>query len=224
MSQLSRRTRNRIAKGAVMRPLLVAVALVLTVPAAQAEQRSWSFRVLLDDREIGRHQFTVSPSGAAREVRSDARFDVRVLFVSAYPYLHEATERWEGDCLQSLVSRTNTNGERQSVNAAAQGGRLVVQHLQGRDEHEGCVMSFAYWNPQILKARQLLNSQTGELVAVTVTPQGNETVAVRGQPLAAQHHRISAPNLQIDLWYAGERWVALEASAAGGRRLRYELM
>ena len=36
-------------------------------------------------------------------------------------------------------------------------------------------------------------------------------------------HRISGTGLQIDLWYVGERWVALEALTEGGRRLRYEL-
>ena len=85
-------------------------------------------------------------------------------------------------------------------------------------------MSFAYWNPQILSERRLLNSQTGELLPVTITPQGEETLEVRGRRLTAQHHRISAPSLEIDLWYADGRWIALEAPARGGRRLRYELM
>ena len=147
-----------------------------------------------------------------------------VLFINAYRYHHEALERWNGNCLQLLVSRTETNGERLAVNAVARGSRLVVARPEGRDEHEGCVMSFAYWNPQILNARRLLNSQTGELLPVTVTPRSEETVAVRGAPRTAQRYRISAPGLQIDVWYADASWVALEAPAAGGRRLRYELM
>lgn len=207
-----------------MRAHLAVALLVLTWNAAHADTGTWNFRVLLDDREIGRHHYTLRTSGVTREVRTDARFDVRVLFVSAYRYLHEAVERWDGNCLQSLVSRTDTNGERQSVNAVARGGRLTVERGDGSDEYEGCVMTFAYWNPQILKARRLLNSQTGELLPVRVAPQGEELIAVRGRPLAAERHRISAPNLQIDVWYADGQWVALEAPAKGGRRLRYELL
>jgi hypothetical protein len=204
--------------------MFAAVALFLALPAAQAEMRSWNFRVLLDDREIGQHQFTLDAAGDQRELRSEARFDVRLLFINAYRYRHAALERWNGNCLQSLVSRTETNGERLAVNALARGSRLVVERPEGRDEHEGCVMSFAYWNPQILTARHLLNSQTGELLPVTVTSRGEETVAVRGVPRTAQRYRISAPGLHIDVWYADVGWVALEAPAAGGRRLRYELM
>jgi len=84
-------------------------------------------------------------------------------------------------------------------------------------------MSFAYWDPRILTARRLLNSQTGELLPVQVATLGEETLDVRGQRVAAQRHRISGPQLQIDLWYSAGGWVALEALAQGGRRLRYEL-
>ena len=208
----------------MMRLLLTTILCVAVLSPAHANVNDWTFRVLLDGREVGRHQFTVRDSGEQRELRSEARFDVRMLFVSVHRYQHEAVERWQGNCLQSLVSRTETNGERQAVSAAARGNRFAVERAEGREEHDGCVMSFAYWNPQILKARRLLNSQTGELMPVDITPQGEETVRVRGQPFAAQRHRINAPGLRIDLWYAGDRWIALEALAQGGRLLRYELM
>ncbi len=202
--------------------LLLAATLAPTLAVAQPD--AWNFRVLLDGREIGQHRYTLSVKDGERELRSEARFDVRLLFLSAYRYDHQAVERWDGDCLRTLVARTNDNGRRESVDAAERDGRLVVNRPKQRSEHPGCVMSFAYWNPRILDERQLLNSQTGELLPVTVTALGEETVAVRGQRLAAQRHRIIGKELQIDLWYAGGRWVALEAPAAGGRNLRYELM
>jgi hypothetical protein len=84
-------------------------------------------------------------------------------------------------------------------------------------------MSFAYWDPRILRATRLLNSQTGELVPVDIRPWGVESVEVLGRRQVAERHRIAGKDLQIDLWYADGRWVALEALAAGGRVLRYEL-
>ena len=207
-----------------MRALIALVALCCAAPAAQAEARSWNFRVMLDDRDIGQHRFTLDGPDDRRELRSEARFDVRLLFINAYRYRHEAVEHWDGNCLHSLDSHTETNGKRLAVSAMTEGNRLVVAHATSRSEHEGCVMSFAYWNPQILNASQLLNSQTGELQPVTVTPQGAATLLVRGVPRAAQRYRISGPGLQIDIWYADADWVALEALTDGGRRLRYELI
>ena len=203
--------------------LLTAFLLVNGIASAHAELNTWKFRVLLDDREIGSHQFTLRGTGEGRELHSEAQFDVRFLFVNLYRYRHEAIERLNGDCLQSLVSNTETNGKSQSVRANVRGNRLVVDRPERRDEHTGCVMSFAYWNPRILNAKLLLNSQTGELLPVTVSPQGEETIEVRGKRVTAQRHRLRAAEMTIDLWYAGNEWVALESPTEGGRHLRYVL-
>jgi hypothetical protein len=205
-----------------MRIVALLVALAFAVPASAAAG-AWNFRVMLDGREIGQHRYELQPRNDGMELRSDARFDVRFLFVSAYSYEHAAVERWQGGCLRELQSRTVTNGERVAVSARDIGGQLNVERAAGRDVHPGCVQSFAYWDPRILEARALLNSQTGELVPVEVKRVGPETVKVEGQDVLATRHRISGTGLQIDLWYVGERWVALEAMTEGGRRLRYEL-
>jgi hypothetical protein len=207
-----------------MRALACLLLLLAGSPPALAAAGEWNFRVLLDGREIGRHRFSLQDAGSATTLRSQAEFDVRLLSFSLYRYAHEAVEEWRDGCLESLEARTEANGRASAVTARAERGALAVTHPRGLDRHAGCVMSFAYWNPQILKAQRLLNSQTGEVLPVTVTQLGEETRPVGGEPRAAQRHRIQVPGLQIDLWYVDGRWVALEAPAAGGRRLRYELM
>jgi hypothetical protein len=59
---------------------------------------------------------------------------------------------------------------------------------------------------------------------VHVRSRGTESIRVRGQNVLADRYRIEGAELHIDLWYAGQDWVALEAPAAGGRLLRYELL
>jgi hypothetical protein len=194
-----------------------------TVPPAFAGTGTWNFRVLLDGREIGHHSYQLRPDGGGVELRSEARFDVRLLFISAYRYRHDAIERWQDGCLRGLESETVTNGERVAVSARDVGGRLSVERPGATDTHAGCIFSFAYWDPRILEATALLNSQTGELVPVMVERLGTEPMTVQGRELPTTRHRITGTGLQIDLWYADRRWVALEALTEGGRRLRYEL-
>jgi hypothetical protein len=55
---------------------------------------------------------------------------------------------------------------------------------KGTQALEGCVMSFAYWNPAIRTQAKLLNAQSGKLEAVQVSRAGSGTVEVRGQPVA----------------------------------------
>lgn len=191
---------------------LAALALLVCALHARAESRAWDFRVFLDEREIGRHRFTLRADGEERELRSEARFEVKLLGFTAYRYAHEATERWAGDCLRSLAAHTEDNGEKLAVDWRAEAG--------------DCRMSFAYWNPRLLEfpAARLLNAQTGAFVPVTVQPQGEETIEVRGKPALSRRYRLSGPDLAIDLWFSGRDWVALESAAKGGRRLRYRLL
>jgi Family of unknown function (DUF6134) len=189
---------------------LLPFLLLFAATPALAEPLAWNFRVFLDEREIGHHHFTLRTDGGTRELRSEARFQVRVLGLTVYRYAHDAMERWRGECLQALDSTTDDNGDREKVD--------------WRGEPGGCNLSFAYWNPKILQGGRLLNAQTGRFEPVTVSPQGEETIEVRGRPTVAQRYRLAGANLAIDLWYAGRQWVALESAAKGGRRLRYRLI
>jgi hypothetical protein len=200
----------------------LASALFAATPLA-ADVRAWNFRVLLDDSEIGFHRFTLRQQAGERELTSEARFDVKLLFVSAYRYAHDATERWRDDCLVAVNARTDDNGDRHRVAAARAGERLVVETDKGRDDLGGCVMTFAYWNPQMLRQTRLLNAQTGEYLDVNIAARGRETIAVRGAPVEARRYAVRGPGLAIDLWYSadGYDWLALESVTDGGRRLRY---
>jgi hypothetical protein len=219
------------AEAGVMRASVAIALLLLAGPAAASSSAAslpgtgdqWNFRVVLDGKEVGWHRYVVRGDGAATDVESHARFDVRLLFANAYSYRHAARERWRGACLHELESRTETNGRVVEVAALVDDETLIVAGPSGDTRLPGCVMSFAYWNPLILRATSLLNSQSGELVPVSIAQRGTEQVRVAGHSVPATRHRLSAPDLQIDLWYADGRWVALEAPTPGGRLLRYEL-
>lgn len=220
--------------GRIAAMLLVAVvSMPLAVPAhGQAGGSNvWNFRVYLDDKPIGYHRFTLTRQGEDSELKSEARFDVKVLFINAYRYVHDATERWSGRCLKGMTARTDDDGERFAVNAAADGTGLSVAVTRGAAQAapavkkiDGCAMSFAYWDAEILRQSRLLNAQTGEYEAVSVTAAGEDRVAVRGRPVEARRYRITGPKNPIDLWYSATGdWLALESSVGGGRRLIYRI-
>jgi Family of unknown function (DUF6134) len=198
--------------------------MLLLAPLSIAHAQQWQFQVFLDDSPIGHHHFTLQEQGGERELKTQARFDVRVLFINAYRYVHDATERWSGNCLSALTARTDDNGKALTVNATRQDGVLQVQASGARATHDGCVMSFAYWNPALLKQTRLLNSQTGQYENVSITALGEEVIQVRGAPLSAKRYRINGSKHPIELWYGpGEHWVALQSTLESGRKLRYQI-
>ncbi|MEC5388067.1 DUF6134 family protein [Uliginosibacterium sp. H3] len=204
--------------------LTLAALSLLPLSAAAQSSRSWNFRVALNDEPIGTQRFTLTPQGDQRELRSEASFDVKVLFINAYRYRHEATERWQGDCLRSIASRTDDDGKLISVKSQREGDKLQVTATKASETLEGCVMTFAYWNPAILRQTKLLNPQTGEYEKVSFALVGEESIEVRGQATKAKRYRLSGPERPIDLWYGADGdWLALQSTVAGGRRLTYKL-
>ena len=202
---------------------LAFIALLAWATQAQAASQSWSFRVFLDGRDIGRHTFVREEAGEGARVVSEARFEVRFLFLTAYRYEHRAEEQWRGRCLSSLDARTDDNGNETVVSGVQGGGGFRVTTDGNAAGVEPCVQTFAYWNPSILEATHLLNPQTGEYLPVQVLDLGRATIGNREE---AQHYRLLGDTggkpLHIDLWYStAHEWLALESLTADGRRLRY---
>jgi hypothetical protein len=209
------------------RALINGVVLLLGAFASLALARTGpetdlSFRVLLDGKPIGQHRFELREDGDSREVLSQAEFKVRFLFLYVYRYQHTATERWRGDCLESLDARTDDNGDIGTVDASRRGDGLTVKTTRSQDVYQGCVRSFAYWNPKILEGGRLLNAQTGEYLPVRVLAMGEDRIPVKGRIEPTRRYRLTGKDIDIDLWYTLDReWVALESNVDDGHLLRY---
>ena len=182
-----------------------------------------SFKVFLNDREIGYHDFTFRDAPSGRTVESEARFNVKLLFINAFRYQHQNVERWANGCLKEISARTDNNGKDLAVEGVATADRFLVDSNQGTAELTGCVQSFAYWDPSLRDADRLLNSQTGEYLDVQVTSLGTDTITVGDREVAVERLRLTAKDTDIEICYDIEtgEWVALDTRLKKGRVLSY---
>ena len=204
---------------------LVLATLTTSVSVAEdAAQKTLMFDVFLDGKKIGYHRFEIEGPKKNAAVRSEAKFDVKFLFVTAFSYRHTAEENWTGGCLDGLQARTDSNGRELSVVGERTNNAFVIETADSEAELPECVMSFAYWNPGFLDQSRLLNPQTGEYLEVEVEELGADVVRLDGREIPARSVRITARQMDITLWYSeNAEWLALESVAKGGRILRYEL-
>lgn len=202
--------------------LLLTTAL-LNTPYAQA--REWSFDVWLDQQRIGTHTFKLDQ----QQLKSRASFNVKVLFINAYRYQHQADESWNGDCLAQLTAHTEENKEVTDVQGQLEDGQWRITKNGKQQRLPACVMTFAYWNPAILQQSRLLNPQNAEYLDVTVSDQGMKTLAVKGQPMEAHQYNLigkfeGKTKLNITLWYDRQnQWVGLESLTPEGYKISYKL-
>ena len=176
---------------------------------------SWDFEVRLDGKPIGSHRFEVAGEPDARTVRSVARFDVKLLGLTVFRYRHEARERWRGDCLQELQSRTDDDGKPIDVDKsfgprvpstaspapstltspsappAASGSTSPAASTAGTGWSD-CLMSYAYWHPALVRQQRLLNPQTGEVDEVRIERLPDASITVAGREVEAMRWRLTA--------------------------------
>ena len=203
---------------------LMGLSIIPSLNVYAGVDSTYSFKVFLEEEEIGQQHFVVSSNKVSTTVQIEARFEVKYWFYTAYEYHHTNTETWNDGCVSQIRSETNDNGDTYFVQGSYADGRLTLVTQDGARTLDGCVKTFAYWDQEFLKSRSLLNSQTGEMNRVAVRNLGEETITVRNQPTAAIHYQLVAEKFSIDLWYApGGEWVALQSTTEGDSRLRYEL-
>jgi hypothetical protein len=157
----------------------------------------WNFRVFLDDKQIGCHNYYLQEVDGQSQLSTVADFKYRLMLIPIYNYRHENNEVWQDGCLRQIESSTVVNGKLFSV-------------------------SFAYWNPEFLKADRLLNTQNGKYLDVRVGQAVMETIRNGTRTYESLRYQLETGKFAIDLWYS-ERgdWLALETKARG-KTLRYE--
>ena len=179
-------------------------------------EKSWSFKVLIDDREVGSHQFVVVERGESLSVSSTMALDFKVLLIKRVTYQHQATETWESGCLSGASSETERQGKKTRLQASGVAAGLSVESIQGSELIEGCVRSFAYWDPNLLQGDQLLNVETGEYLPVVIS-----SYVSAGD--SNTHITIAAPKGDIHLQYdAAGDWLSLQTKLKTGAELKYQ--
>lgn len=179
-------------------------------------EKNIDFKVFLDDREVGSHQFRLRQQGERLMVSSTMSLDFTILMVKKIKYRHQADEIWQDDCLISLDSQTEKLGKSFTVTADLGASGLEVINREGSQTIEGCAKGFAYWNPSYLKADFLLNAESGQYLPVQVS----QTQSAENN---ITHMLIAGPKADVRLQYdAAGNWLSLESKLQIGGLLRYQ--
>ena len=202
--------------------LYILVTFLCSAGNAYSNTTNWDFEVSLNGDEIGYHKFTVIEKEDSKKIYTTARFEVKFLFFTAYTYSHDNVETWSNNCLETIQAITDDNGDLLNVDGYKINNGTNIKTKGEEKKYPECIQTFAYWDMSFLKEKQLLNSQTGELVEISSELIGKEQIKSRGKNITADHYRITGKDLLIDLWYSNTNdWLALESITADGHLIKY---
>ncbi len=202
-------TRRRFLGLATAAAAIPALGPLLSGRAYSAAQRDFRFRALRHGSPIGEHRVTFRPDGNRLTVGTRVDIAVKVLFVTAFRFKHEAEEVWESDRLVSVKSTTDDNGSLLQVsgNAVADGFRIIGD--------EGPFLASAHllttnalWNERIVRETRLIDVQHGGEIGLVTKPLGDEQVDTPEGPVRASRHQMITPYYAGSVYYDSDgRWV-----------------
>lgn len=202
---------------------LAAAALSLSPIAAAETGYEWSpaggdqlvFDVYRDGKEFGSHTVRFERSGDRLEVETDIELEVKFGPLRVFHYVHEADEVWTGEQLQSIEARTKQDGDWVDVTVERESGGLRTQGPEFTGVHPADLLPSSHWNIVQMRGDEMLSTETGESLPITVENLGTEMVRVGDSEVEATHYRVTS-DLVASFWYDAEgRWVKCAFEARG---------
>ncbi len=188
--------------------------------------KEFNFKVLLNDKDIGHHRFSVED----QTVKSDAAFDVKLWIIPAYKYRHKATETNLNGCLTSLQSETQDGADNFALKTIEATPNFKILVNQKEITHASCMQTFRYWDINFTQQKTAINPQDGKLFTLNFTHDGTEPINSLGKSIRANKYTLKAledqdEKFHIELWYHPETqaWLQLKSYVKDDNVLTYVL-
>lgn len=179
-----------------------------------------TFDVLRDGSVVGQHRTTFRRDGDALTVSARMDLTVKLLGLTLYGFAYQSTAEWRDGALRSLTAVTDDDGTVTRVTAQEEGGEMRVEGPNGAAGTEAPLFPTNHWHAGVLTRDQVLNTITGRIATVTITPGPVEWVSTGSGPRSARRFDYGGA-IQVSSWYdAAGRWVKLRFKR-GGSTIEY---
>ncbi len=209
---------------------LAALVFAAALMALPASAQPWQpkngdkleFDVMRDGGEFGTHIVKFTRDGDALTVKTDVVLKVTFGPITFFDYSHDVTERYAGDKLVWVNSRTKQDGKWKTLTVEPTEGGLDVKGAKFKGVLKGVVIPSTHWNRDEMKQPTMFSTETGEMLPMKVKDRGMESVKVGTQTIQAQRFDVDS-EIDASFWYDAEgRWVKTYFETQGSK-IEYRL-
>jgi Family of unknown function (DUF6134) len=180
------------------------------------------FDIIRKGSRLGAHVLTFERSGNDLVVRVTMELVVKAAFITLYRYTHSAVERWSGDQVVALDTKTDDSGTKYVVSARRTPAGLVIE-ATGKPKFvaPADASPATHWNRRQLDG-PWINTQDGKIFRPKVTPAGAEAIpTAKAGPVKANRYALTG-DVAMDLWYdARPSWAGLSFTGKDGSVIKY---
>ena len=187
--------------------LLLGCALTVALPPGPGAAEPWvppggklEFVISRDGSEIGRQMLTFARDGARLTVDTRVEIAVKRFFVTVHRFERTARSVWRNGLVESYTASTDNNGKKSSLSIAVRGDKLTIR-TNGRSLGVARSMKIPeFWNVDILSERSVIDTVTGEVNEIAVSPPRETSLELGGRKIPARRYTVTGKATR-DLWY-----------------------
>jgi hypothetical protein len=208
----------------------IALLLALAMTPAQAHASPWApsdgsrleFDVLRDGGKFGTHTLTFDREGDTLTVDTDVELRVTLGPITLFEHLHDVTEKYTGDRLVWVGSRTKTGGKWKTLSVEAVNGGFNVKGEKFKGLVKDSIIPSTHWNENQMRQGFLFSTETGESLPMRVTDRGIENIKAAGRSIEARRYDVDS-ELDASFWYDAQGLWVKTAFDAQGSKIEYVL-
>jgi len=168
------------------------------------------FDVIRKNKIIGSHEITFTENNDVLLVETNIDIEVKVLFISAYTFTHQSTETWINGDFTKIVAHSDFEDEREYfIKGEDSNDSFLASGMDGKLELDKNILPSNFWNIDVLKQKEIFDTQKGVLRTIDVEDLGYEEIKVNKKNIkckkfilnASSNPKDKSPFPEYTLWY-----------------------
>ena len=204
--------------------VLVIIVILFNVPLlAQVfpipDDKKVSFDVIRKNKVIGHLTTKFILNEEDLILHSVLDIEVKVLFIPAYKFFQETKETWHDGNFISIDGFTDFEDDREyKIDGKDEDDFFRVTGMDGLLELNKNIIPLNYWNKQVLKEKEVFDTQKGIVRKISVKKLKNEKIKINDSKLEAEKYTFNAtknpkdkgPFPKYTLWYYNDELLKME--------------
>ena len=178
--------------------------------------------VVRNGEVIGYTNYYFEKENDIMTVKNYTKFKVKLMGVTVFSILSEATEKYENDNLIYFKSNTFQNNKEKYVNLNYDKSlkKFIIDGSSYKGEADlDCIIG-NWWNHKIFKSNKQISPLSGSIKEQIVTFVGKEKINISNKEYLTEHFKLKSKNqnlpddkkLNFDIWYNPENNLIIKVS------------
>ena len=183
------------------------------------EDNKVSFDVVRKNKIIGNLNIKFIKDKENLIIHSVLDIEVKVLFIPAYKFFQETKETWVNGNFISIDGFTDFEDDREyKIDGKDENGVFIASGMDGLLELDENIVPLNYWNKQMLKEKEVFDTQKGIVRQISVEKLKDEKIKINNSKIemekfifnASQNPKDKGPFPEYTLWYHDDELLKME--------------